>query len=127
MDRLAGVGCRAGFLVPPRAQTAAGHAGGACAKAVRIETLGTRPSDDAARHAGHEGYAQRKREHQAIDPAAPLEDQNSTEPMEPRQHRGQNRNGRETDEQRQQELLGRQDAMFHGKALYRPAGSRLWA
>ena len=69
--------------------------------------------DDAARDAGHERHADRQRKHQAIDPAAPLEDQNATEPVESREHRGEHRNGRQPDEQRQQELLGREDARFH--------------
>jgi hypothetical protein len=64
--------------------------------------------------------AAREGEDQAIHPSASLEDQNPTKPMESREHRGEDRNGRQTDEQCQQELLGSQDARFHRRALYRP-------
>ena len=73
--------------------------------------------DDAAGDAGHQRHADREREHQPIDPPAPLEDQDVTEPPEPRQHRRQHRHRRQPDEQRQEELLRGQ--AFHGAIVQR--------
>ena len=78
-----------------------------------------KPRGDAC----HQRNAQREREHQPIEPAAPFKDQNVSEPPVAREHRREHRHDRQLDDERREEKLIRRQEFG---AVKHPGHCKQW-